>query len=930
MTETTKTPETDPVEPEVQDRIIPDFKRFVAIDIETTGLDPAEGEIIELGAVQFVNGIETETFRTLVKPEKGYPERNRRLTGIDPAMLAEGQPVVEALADFKNFIGDDLLVSHNAPFDTAFLAWHVKKHDLDPIENPALCTLHLSAFINPEAVTLQLATLAKNWDVEVIDPHRAMQDARMAGRMAVKLINELKSWPGEFVAHLGSYRGKSFDPIFDLLDSVVGDENYELTSWCFRDKVIDRLKNPDKPAVLPEFKLRSYSPTLEFPDDPELADEFRNTFKNGGVSIIEDNRTGSGPVSRSIPPGDSNLPATVVGIPDEETLAAVLGPDETDDGTGGPAGAVYLGRRSEYICVSRAFDADGRPAGWLELSPFERLVFCRWLAGTHTGRVARVNWWLLNNYSGLKGHLNALSGSELDCPGFDESHGNKCFAELSRRKAESAARIIVDHKHLCTKPSKGQLSDRMLDSVGACVIERASRLVHAARATEGRILELDLLYRRLATISESGDSDGQASGNGDVMREAAKHIGDLLNTCKRTIRAYRETHSPAGASPIPIDDESWTDEIFSELSGALDLSSEGLQNISKTILSGSDLSQSMMSIALMLERSAETIRLFAKTPAGWATSLEGAPARNPKRVTLRISPVEIGDVTRHLIDQADKGLILTDRNLRFRGSFERIKSIWDIPQDVDVSERVLEDPSIILPPVFLPEDVNAPTARSGRRYHWQKYMERTANLLRMLAESLGGRTLAAFSAHHELRKVREILEDNPPRDCIVLAQYMDGTKSSLIREYINNPATLLLGGRNFLDSVDLRTAGFTALVLVKLPFVSPEEPIHRATLKTLEAQGIDGMVNYLVPLAAETSNRWIDSLVRGSLPEHADEGSYPGAVILLDPRAATNEWGDDLIASLIAQPVHRMSFREMLVRLKEMAQGTNTISSSSS
>jgi Rad3-related DNA helicase len=119
-------------------------------------------------------------------------------------------------------------------------------------------------------------------------------------------------------------------------------------------------------------------------------------------------------------------------------------------------------------------------------------------------------------------------------------------------------------------------------------------------------------------------------------------------------------------------------------------------------------------------------------------------------------------------------------------------------------------------------------------------------------------------------------------------------------------------------------------VLVKLPFVSPEEPLHRAALRSLESHGTDGMFNYLVPLAAETSNHWIDSLVRGPIMESGDAGRYPGAVILLDPRAATNEWGDDLVSSLIAQPVSRLSFREMIVKLREMAQGTKIINSSSS
>ncbi|MCK4720480.1 hypothetical protein KAU08_07465, partial [bacterium] len=298
-------------------------------------------------------------------------------------------------------------------------------------------------------------------------------------------------------------------------------------------------------------------------------------------------------------------------------------------------------------------------------------------------------------------------------------------------------------------------------------------------------------------------------------------------------------------------------------------------------------------------------------------SIEGVPVRKPKRVSLNLVPIEIGEVVHRVIEESTGGVLAIDRHLRTGDSFERFRHQWGLIAE-PVEERVLEEPSLVLPGLFLPVDVTSPTARSGRRYHWEKYMERTANLLRMLAETLGGRTIAAFNAHHELRRIRELLETNPPSDCIVLAQYMDGTKSSLVREYLTNPRTLLLGGRNFLDGVDLRPAGFTVLVMVKLPFVSPEEPVHRAALQTYEDHGNDGMSNYLIPLAAETSNRWIDSLIAGPVPESADPSKPAGAVILLDPRAVKNEWGDEFINLLNASPVYRLPFIEIKKKIAEL------------
>jgi len=908
MEETNK-PQDGGSEEREEARQIPDFNRFVAIDIETTGLDPSEGEIIELGAVRFIDGEETGTFRTLVRPVKGFPERNRRLTGIDPKSLETAPTAADALIDFIEFIGDDLLVSHNAPFDINFLSHHLKRLGREEIGNPAFCTLHFSAFINPEAPTLQLTALATNWDVKIIDPHRALQDARMAGRLALKMMEELGSWSRVFIAHLTSYRGKSIDPIFDLFDKLADTET-EISDWDLGKAIKDGLTSGTYGPDLPELRsIVTESP--EPKDDREVVEAVTEAFARGGKTLLEDSRAGSELLSGHLMPAEVGVDRLVVGITGDSALPMLITKGKSTDGSE----VFYLGRRGEYITLERAFEVDGKPTGWLELSPYERVVLVRWLAGTRTGRVSRVNWWLLNNYSGLKGYLNALSATEPECSGTGEKYTGPCFAEAACERAGKALKIIVDHRHLCTRGAEGFKSERLLESKGACIIENGSQLVHAARASEGRILEIDALLRRLRTTSKTAEGEFA-----EFVKQAISQLLDLIEACRNTIRSYRDLYPQAGTSPIPIDEESWNHEIFMELGKSLKSTGELLADLAVKIRTGGGTGGGESITGAVLDCAADTLIMFGSTPKEWALALEGVPARNPKRVTLRMTPVEIGDVITRLVEGFDKGIVFTDRRLTSSGSFDRIRTVLEIGSDSPIEERVLEDESIVMPPLFLPEDVHPPTSRSGRRYHWQKYMDRTANLLRMVAETLGGRTVAAFSAHHELRKVREILEESPPKDCIVLAQYMDGTKSSLVREYLTNPATLLLGGRTFLDGVDLRPAGFTALVLVKLPFVSPEEPIHRAALRSLESQGVDGMSAYLIPLAVERSNRWIDSLVMGPIPEGQDPDAYPGAVILLDPRPTQNEWGEEFISSLVTSPVHRLPFREMLVQLGEMVR----------
>ena len=918
MTDSPDTSECDSLPDSTKERTRPDFSRFIAIDIETTSLDPADGEIIELGAVWFVDGTETETFRTLVRPESGLPERNRRLTGIDPSHLENAPPAGQALRDFTAFLEDAFIVSHNSSFDIGFLAHHLRRQGLEHIQNPALCTLHLAAIVFPETETLQLGALATSLGIDVRDPHRALQDARMAGRLALRLMREIRRWPPKLVAHLAEYRGKSADPIFDLLDDIAGDARPD-PAWRLDKALFRHLEHADAESALPPvIHVGNHEAATIARHDPEVSGEVLAAFERGGVTLLEDTRPGSGPASRSIPPGAGDTPRVVVGIPDESFVPTLVGPDDGMDGAGRPGGSFYLGRRSEYVCLRRAFDEDGRPTGWLELSPFERVVLARWLAGTRIGRIAKVNWWLLNNFSGLKGHLNSLSASAIECMGPLAHHGAPCFAEIAGMRAREAGRVIVDHRHLCTRVDESPGPERLLGPYDRCVVETASRLQSAARASESRDLELDSVRRRLSAFSEY--IHGRSSAVSAALTDASLQVGSLFEACRRALVTYREANPRDSGNPVPIDNESWGRDTFSEVRTALNAAADSLARASGLLSSGPDASPDLAVLANFLEDAAETLRLFGNIPPGWAASIEGAPSRNPKRLNLRLMPVDVGAVVGRMIEEAASGVLAADRHIRYQGSFERLCSQWGIPASVTVTERVLGDPAHAMPPVFIPDDLAAPTARAGRRYHWEKYMARTANLLRMVADTLGGRTVAAFSAHHELRRVRELLGEDPPRDCIVLAQYQDGTKSALLREYLGNPATLMLGGRNFLDGVDLRPAGFTVLALVKLPFVSPEDAVHRAALRSLDEQGLEGMKAYLVPLAVETSNRWIDSLIAGPVPEGVDPTAPPGAVIVLDPRALLHDWGDEYVSGLVAGAVHRLSFREMLAQLRELAR----------
>jgi len=155
---------------------------FVVFDLETTGLNASQHEIIEIAAIRFKKGRTAhETLQGLVKPMGVVPRRITELTGITQEMVdRDGEPIRDALEDFRVFFGDLRLVSFNAEFDMAFLQAAAKASGLPPFNNPTSCALKLARKAWPNRKSYRLDDLASDGQFNSGTAHRAMEDARRA------------------------------------------------------------------------------------------------------------------------------------------------------------------------------------------------------------------------------------------------------------------------------------------------------------------------------------------------------------------------------------------------------------------------------------------------------------------------------------------------------------------------------------------------------------------------------------------------------------------------------------------------------------------------------------------------------------------------------------------------------------------------------
>ena len=191
----------------------PDFgDEVVVFDIETTGLSPVNCHITEIGAVKIRGGEVLDTFDTFVNPEVPIPPEITRLTSITDEMVKDAPLVGEALEQFFRFIGDDMLIAHNANFDVGFIRTYAEKCGLD-FHSTYLDTVALSHYVNPSLKNHKLDTIAAAYHLGDFHHHRASDDAAMLAAIYTAMINRLMSeGVNSFPALLSAMR-ENADPL---------------------------------------------------------------------------------------------------------------------------------------------------------------------------------------------------------------------------------------------------------------------------------------------------------------------------------------------------------------------------------------------------------------------------------------------------------------------------------------------------------------------------------------------------------------------------------------------------------------------------------------------------------------------------------------------------------------------------------------------
>lgn len=297
---------------------------FIVFDLETTGLKPATEEITEIAAVLVREGEIKDSFQTYVNPHKPIPPEITELTGISDETVADAPDLPEALDKFFAFMGDRVLVAHNAGFDLSFLKAACKKLEIER-EFTYIDTLEMSRIMLPHLSRFKLNILAKELQVGPFEHHRASEDAAVLGRIWVKLLDKLKheqhaskiSDINPLLAGLrakeGGLKNLPRHHFIILVQNQVGLKNlYKLISYSFLDHFYRR-------PLMPRSELIKHREGLIFGSACEAGELFHAVVE--GKPFEELKRIADFYDYLEIQPIDNNRFMIAKGIAeDEETL----------------------------------------------------------------------------------------------------------------------------------------------------------------------------------------------------------------------------------------------------------------------------------------------------------------------------------------------------------------------------------------------------------------------------------------------------------------------------------------------------------------------------------------------------------------------------------------------------------------------------------
>lgn len=905
---------------------------LVVIDLETTGLDPQKDTIIEIAAMRFNGNRIEDEFETLINPNRHIPENITQLTGIDDAMVRNAPRVADVLGHLVDFCGDLPILGQNVRFDLGFL----RRHRVLTL-NEAVDTYEMASVMLPSAGRYNLGALGQLLGIPLPATHRAMDDVRVTHAVYLRLVDMAAQLPLDLLAEIvrmgeplewdGNFgfqealRLRAREPVKAkrVKPGASGPIFAEGESAAARPvgpvKEVIPL-NVDEVASILEYGgpfSRYFEAYEQRPEQIEMLRAVTNSLSYSQHLMVE---AGTG-VGKSFA---YLVPAALFAIQNNTRVVVSTNTINLQDqlitkdipavreALNIPLRAAILKGRSNYLCP-------------------RRLDIMRHQGPRNEEEVrvlAKTLVWTLSDTSGDRGNLNLnrpqekdvwmkLSAEDEACSGENcaGKMGGTCPFYRAKQAAQAAHVLVVNHALLLSDVAA---EGKVLPEYQYLVIDEGHHLEAATTgAMSFRMSQAD--FERL--VREVGGSSSGVLGNflrvaTDLVRPS--DFAALANMVHR-------------ASDLAFRLENQARDFFYGLMEFMQYMQEGrpqsLYAFSTRILPATRTAQGWDAVEISWDSTGETMRLLINVvgdaykaaselyadgiqeiedPLG---SLSGLYRRlveaetaisgmmhdpkpetiywveiqpQNKRLTLNTAPLRIGPLIQKYLWHEKEAVILTSATLTAAGDFGYVRNTL-MAEEAD--ELTLGSPfdyenSTLL---FIGKDIPEPNSPG--------YEQAVNRAISQTAIASGGRMLALFTSYAQLKRASQAIGPSlRDQDIQVYEQGEGASPQALLESFKNTDRAVLLGTRSFWEGVDVPGESLQVVVLTKIPFEVPSDPIVAARSETFD----DPFGEYQVPEAILKFRQGFGRLIRSA--------SDRGVVAILDRRVLTKQYGRLFLGSL--------------------------------
>ncbi|MFK9093432.1 ATP-dependent DNA helicase DinG [Bacillus salipaludis] len=925
------------------------LNKFVVIDLETTGNIPKKGDkIIQFAAVVIENGHITEKFSSLTNPQKTIPAFIEELTGINDDMVKDAPLFTEIAEKVISLLDGAYFVAHNVLFDLSFLQEELIQAGCEGFFGPVLDTVEMARILYPTADGYKLSELAEKENLNHYRPHQADSDAHVTAELFLIMLKRLSTLPQITIDQLTQLAGGLKSDLQQLIDEIVEtsserQEEIPRSIEIFKDIALkksfeeEELEAVDKDVQYPsseEEKIEVIKHGFQFFEKRSgqflMMDSVYESFQNQRHTLIEAG-TGIGKSLGYLLPiayfsKQHKLPIIVSThtiqlqeqiLKKEIPLLAKILPFKIS--------TVLLKGRNHY----------------LSLEKFHRTLMDENDNYDTTLTKMQILVWLTETETGDKDELNLSSGGLIywnkikDEPTvFAPNQGwqEKDFYLKAKSNAQAADIIITNHSLLLSdlkgegsilpeadyvvideghhlEKTAGQffgysldyLSSRLLigqfglyeqkqlfyelEGLLSSIPLQGNKLMHAFELNQMVMdlnYEMDEFFKLIALFAKTKLTNIKGFNRIKVRfshTDSGKEIKALIHSAERFAFLLKDLYSAI------IDRLEW---IKKEKQSLMSKEENKIEEIFTFVNELGELRNTVISCFIKESKDVKWIEM---------------DTRSPQNITTFIAqPAFVADQLKEKFFHSKKAVVLTSATLSINKSFDYIMKELGL-DPVSTDQMTISSPFQYKDQVqlFIPEDlpeINTVTL--------DDYVIAITEHIITIAEATKGRMLILFTAYDMLKKTYELIKESGfLNEYVLIAQGItSGSRTRLTRNFQRYDKAILLGTSSFWEGVDIPGEDLSCLVIVRLPFSPPDEPLTEAKCQLIVRQGGNAFNEYSLPEAILRFKQGFGRLIRTEKDR--------GIMFVFDRRIVTTKYGKSFLKSIPAIPIKKGTMDELV------------------